>query len=519
MATNENVNKVIYGNQTVMDITDTTAEESDVASGEVFYKANGARSVGTLNADSAVWGNISGTLSDQTDLQIELNRAYSKTASETSSLDDLDLIPVQKISASSDGRRNIKFRNLKSVLKTYFDNIYSTFSGSYNDLTNKPTVDQTYSATSSNAQSGKAVASAISGKADTSLLKSTVGWSGKNKLPLYLKDLKSRNLQGTWSGNVYSQNNITFTVATNNNDVVTGITINTSSASAETIFYLGTASFPIHLDAGTYIFTGCPEGGSNSTYRLRIGGVGSDTGSGFTFTQVQDGDRKPEIVVSNNATVSNAVFKPMLRDASISDDTYEPYHESVEEEIEQIYADNGVLGAKNFFNVNDVYSTSDNTNVTVEGSDIRIQNTVAGTYRFRSFWLKNLPKNTDVIITMNVAITSGNARALLVDREGSTPTIIWIQDALDGVFTKKFNTGTWGHLSLTLYCTTEVSDIGDVTYSDVMIRLASDPDDTYVPYAMTNRELTEEKLSISELKTIASSAADFAAFKTAIANL
>lgn len=72
MATNENVNKVIYGNQTVMDITDTTAEESDVASGEVFYKANGARSVGTLNKDSAVWGQITGDINDQSDLQTEL---------------------------------------------------------------------------------------------------------------------------------------------------------------------------------------------------------------------------------------------------------------------------------------------------------------------------------------------------------------------------------------------------------------------------------------------------------------
>lgn len=72
MATNENVNKVIYGNQTVMDITDTTAEESDVASGEVFYKANGARSVGTLNKDSAVWGHITGDIDDQSDLQTEI---------------------------------------------------------------------------------------------------------------------------------------------------------------------------------------------------------------------------------------------------------------------------------------------------------------------------------------------------------------------------------------------------------------------------------------------------------------
>lgn len=42
--------------------------------------------------------------------------------------------------------------------------------GSYNDLSDKPTiptVDQTYSATSANAQSGVAVASAISGKADS----------------------------------------------------------------------------------------------------------------------------------------------------------------------------------------------------------------------------------------------------------------------------------------------------------------------------------------------------------------
>lgn len=40
-------NKVIFGNTTIMDISDTTAEESNVDSGEVFYKANGVRSIGT----------------------------------------------------------------------------------------------------------------------------------------------------------------------------------------------------------------------------------------------------------------------------------------------------------------------------------------------------------------------------------------------------------------------------------------------------------------------------------------
>lgn len=49
MANNPYVNKVVYDGNTLMDITDTTAEESDVASGEVFYKKDGTRSLGTGN--------------------------------------------------------------------------------------------------------------------------------------------------------------------------------------------------------------------------------------------------------------------------------------------------------------------------------------------------------------------------------------------------------------------------------------------------------------------------------------
>lgn len=41
------VNKVIYGSNTLIDITDTTAEAADVESGKVFYSASGTRTVGT----------------------------------------------------------------------------------------------------------------------------------------------------------------------------------------------------------------------------------------------------------------------------------------------------------------------------------------------------------------------------------------------------------------------------------------------------------------------------------------
>lgn len=42
-------NKVIYGNTTIMDITDTTAEAADVAADKVFYGRDGVRTVGTGN--------------------------------------------------------------------------------------------------------------------------------------------------------------------------------------------------------------------------------------------------------------------------------------------------------------------------------------------------------------------------------------------------------------------------------------------------------------------------------------
>ena len=45
---NQYVNKVQFGDQTVMDITDTSADAQDVLEGEVFYNAAGVRTVGAL---------------------------------------------------------------------------------------------------------------------------------------------------------------------------------------------------------------------------------------------------------------------------------------------------------------------------------------------------------------------------------------------------------------------------------------------------------------------------------------
>ena len=627
MATNENVNKVIYGNQTVMDITDTTAEESDVASGEVFYKANGARSVGTLNKDSAVWGNISGTLSDQTDLQIELNRAYTKTASETSSLDDLDLIPVQKISASSDGRRNIKFRNLKQILKNFFDTVYqtiltlplSTANGGTGNSTGRVTVGQKSGVTlgdkvtsegndtestgfCSHAEGGytkatnsyahadgyyteaNGYASHASGrmtkvtkdhqfavgilndpkqdtifevgngksigqirsnafevyndghinvngdiyqngklyndKATQGLLKSTVGWTGKNLL--------ENNTIGK------TVNGVTFTVNSDGS-----ITANGTATAEVTLWLVGDGwnysnckDIPLSIEDNTeYIFGGETDDssdaymqlviknsdGTNPTYWISYG-----TKKKVSTSVINRASQKWHcwIRINNGATVTNKTFHPMLRDASITDDTYEPYHESVEEEITQVYADNGVLGAKNLlpnnatsktvngvtFTVNDDGSVTANGTATANTFFVIYPNTATNKYKDKI--INGCPAggnaNTSYCISVRVGLQSDDTYVRSVDDIGN------------GAKVPRVNTSTeW----LRIYIRIASGYTANNLKFYPMLRLASDPDDTYVPYAMTNRELTEEKLSISELKTIASSATDFAAFKTAIANL
>lgn len=42
------INKVVYGNTTLLDLTDTTVTADKVLNGEYFYGANGVKTSGTL---------------------------------------------------------------------------------------------------------------------------------------------------------------------------------------------------------------------------------------------------------------------------------------------------------------------------------------------------------------------------------------------------------------------------------------------------------------------------------------
>ncbi|MBR2707324.1 MAG: hypothetical protein IKE74_08860 [Mogibacterium sp.] len=76
---------------------------------------------------------------------------------------------------------------------------------------------------------------------------------------------------------------------------------------------------------GEYIISGCPSGGSSTTYSIVSQGVQTVTEYGDGATVNYDGTNKiVYIYIYNGATVNNIVFKPMIRNTG-TDTTFEPY--------------------------------------------------------------------------------------------------------------------------------------------------------------------------------------------------
>ena len=157
----------------------------------------------------------------------------------------------------------------------------------------------------------------------------------------------NRATLGTQSKNLASSilepqttNGITVTV---NDDK--SITFN--GKAEETIYFkVGYFTPP---DIRTYALSGCPSGGGNTTYQLYIEEVPAYNSGGLTydkkFTPVSTDRLIVRIAIYKNAELDNVTFYPMIRDADISDKTYEPYKPSLQEQINS--NQNDVLNLRN----------------------------------------------------------------------------------------------------------------------------------------------------------------------------
>lgn len=126
---------------------------------------------------------------------------------------------------------------------------------------------------------------------------------------------------------------VTFTVNTDGTVNVNG------TATADAYLIINNFNFV----ANQYTLSGCPSGGSTSTYALMLVGrpAESDTGSGRTVTQTVN-NQAVGIFVKSGVTVTNLLFKPMIESGTTAT-SYVPYLSPTNpQEIHSVSGDNEI---------------------------------------------------------------------------------------------------------------------------------------------------------------------------------
>lgn len=134
--------------------------------------------------------------------------------------------------------------------------------------------------------------------------------TGKNLLPASLLGAVVRN-------------GITYMPEYSSDGQLLCITANGTAGEQSYVTVVSTMSLP----EGEYILSGCPSGGSTSAYDVRFNGVNArDYGNGVRFTITSETVQNSiSCVIAAGATVHNLKFYPMIRSASVSDSSFEPY--------------------------------------------------------------------------------------------------------------------------------------------------------------------------------------------------
>lgn len=144
---------------------------------------------------------------------------------------------------------------------------------------------------------------------------------GRNLIPMTLDLLKANNNLGTWNGNAYTRNGITFTANTDAGGNVVGVTLNGTISSGSTSLNLGNVDFMANT---AYLVSGAVQNDVNA--RIAVFSKGSDTGSGYRYEPTEDDPgREISIYINTAGTISNVTFHPMIRRASDTDTTFAPY--------------------------------------------------------------------------------------------------------------------------------------------------------------------------------------------------
>lgn len=241
-----------------------------------------------------------------------------------------DLVDGLQSELSSTNKLNPEFINYNSTHRAVSDSEKTTWNGKQDALT----FDNTPTNGSSNPVKSGGVYAALDNKVDKVTGKglSTNDFTNEDKTQITtnkngiaaVANRCSKNLLKA-SATTQTVNGITFTVNADGTVTISG------TATAAATLTLATASqINSFLPLGTYKLSGC-TGGSTTTYDLRFYHPGDSStvlnhngDTQFTRNATKT-DSNISILVRSGQVMDNVVIKPMIRDASIEDDTYQPY--------------------------------------------------------------------------------------------------------------------------------------------------------------------------------------------------
>lgn len=309
-----------------------------------------------------------------------------------------------------------------------------------------------------------------------------------------------KNICPPYSGS-YSANGITYIGNSDGTVTVNG----TCSAN------IGT-NIRVYLKAGQYKVSGCPSGGSYSTYRIGVTTdswtlIGThDHGNGTTITIPSDDYYRINLDVRAGYVANNLVFKPMITDVDTPEsdyDHYVPYAKTNQQLTEDSidwdnFSELGAVNMLDFTHASEVRKgyTFTNTDgvVTVTGSRASGETGNADHY-------------------VNITLTKGTYKVSGCPSGGSDDTWRLLVNINDGAkYAFDYGDGAVFTLteesSLRVYCTimANYSDTVNLTFYP-MITVPSYNGD-YVPYAKSNKELTEKIDIVGNLFTTTTKVVD-----------
>lgn len=259
----------------------------------------------------------------------------------------------------------------------------------------------------------------------------------------------------------------------------------------------------------TYILSGCPEGGSASTYKLYLHERNADNtawatsyedyGSGKTYTRTTDCAYSVLIYIASGVTMNYKTFYPMIRFANTSAD-YKQYIPNNTKLLSQ--ASNRRLGVHNIMpktgSSNQLSSNAGGIITKTDGYHAFTITTNTADYSGAYFSGNNAFKT----FASGVGV---NGSTLKISFSYKASAAVNGRVGLELGMTTKIMPTEWTHYTEYIpyradqdyyynVCFYNMSGQADILIyvKDVCLTVADDTDDSYGPYALTNKQLTDE---------------------------